>query len=186
LPFQFKSLFHRTLLTLIPFLLAVTVLYSVLINMAINNTEDHIAKRYLEREGAALINASPEFDDKKNILLSTSYLRSYRTTDPNLPQQYKNFTLGYFELEDSDKHILVISPPESEEKIYLELNESAFSSVGKNEGIIYSVLFAVAGLVIITSLIPAVITARLISQPISDLARETQKDWQPGQRTTNR
>ncbi|WP_299772536.1 HAMP domain-containing sensor histidine kinase [uncultured Pseudoteredinibacter sp.] len=98
---------------------------------------------------------------------------------------YQNYGLGYHELEDSGRHLLVATIPESEQIVYLELKESAFSSLDKNEGIIHSALLVVAGLVIITGLIPAIITARLISQPISDLAKETQEDWHSGKELSN-
>ncbi len=157
---------------------AVTILYSALVSMAITSTEDHIAKRYLEQELNAILAQEPSSDGQFQ-LPNTSYLNSFHENSANLPPSYLELGPGYHEIENTDRHLAIVKIPQSEKRIFLEMNEAKLSSLDQNEGIINSALLVVAGLVIITGLLMAIITARLLSKPIIDLALETKHGWRP-------
>ncbi|MDD1012087.1 sensor histidine kinase [Pseudomonas rubra] len=174
-----KSFFARALYTLLPFTVIVAVLYSLLIWTSITVTEDHIVNSYLDRE-VTRFQQNHARAPKQAQLPATSYLRSYWSNDQKLPADYRNLPLGRHELDDERTHVQVIYLPAAGQNLYIELDESQLSSLDRHANLLFSILWGVAGLVIIAGALLAVIGARHLAAPVTQLADAVNRGWQPG------
>lgn len=177
-----KSFFTRIFFSLIPFAIVVSGLYTLLIASSVYTTEDHVLRDYLHGEYQRFA-IQVEQEGKPISPPSTSYLHGYWQDDPKLPEDLRRYTAGYHELiseqPDQDRHLLVADIPNLKNRLYMVLMEQQFSSISQYEGVLGSILFTVAGLVIITSGILALIIARALAKPVSELAEDVSGKWQP-------
>jgi len=174
-----RSFFARALYTLLPFAVIVAALYSVLVWTSISVTEDHIVNSYLDRE-VARFQESYALAPSNTALPSTSYLHSYWGNDKSLPDGYRALALGRHELDDDRTHVQVIYLPAAEQPLYIALDESQLSSLDRHASVLFSILWGVAGLVIIAGALLAVIGARHLAAPVTQLADAVSRGWQSG------
>lgn len=154
-----------------PFAAAISVLYSLLLVSAIENTEDYISKEYLQREFDRF---ADEYRDNTAppALPRTSYLRSYWRDDLSLPSTYKALEQGLFESEDTSFQILVSAMPQSERQLVMVLDESSFSTIEQLTPSILSAISLIAVIVTVIAVLVAIFIARSLTRPISALARD--------------
>ncbi|WP_461536003.1 sensor histidine kinase [Spongorhabdus nitratireducens] len=180
--FPIKSIFGRIFLTLIPFMLLISVLYTWLVSTAFYMSEDYVLQDYLQIEYQSFLKDVEKNGDQAR-LPSNSYLASYWQDDPKLPKVYRRYSPGKYEVifDESDQNfqLLVAEVPEQHKAIYLILDEQRMSTLSRYESLLDSVLYAVAGLVMIASAVIAVVIARLLAKPITDLAEDVAADWKP-------
>lgn len=176
-----KSFFARALFTLLPFAVIVAVLYSTLVWTSITVTEDHIVNGYLDREVARFQDdfaRSPTETHRPN----TSYLHSYWESDSDLPLAYLQLSLGRHELDDQRTHVQVLYIAAAKQKFFFELDESQLSSMDRHASLLFSILWGVAGLVIIAGALLAVVGARHLAAPLTQLADAVSKGWAWGKK----
>jgi len=194
-----RSFFTRIFFTLVPFTVLVSVIYTILLTISIHGVEDYVIREYLEREYEQLEILVQE-EGENAQLPSTSYLKTYWHDDPALPEEARQYAIGYYELDNEDqndlhdrdhanKHIgfsyddhskhLLISPmlPDGK-KLYMILNEDRFSSISQHDSFLDSLLFIIAMIIIIASCFIALVIARLLSNPVKELAKDVSKGWQ--------
>ncbi|UVM57768.1 HAMP domain-containing histidine kinase [Pseudomonas sp. B21-012] len=176
--FPTRSFFARALYTLLPFTVIVAVLYSLLVWTSITVTEDHIVNSYLDREVARFQQNHASAPDQAQ-LPATSYLHSYWGNDKSLPDAYRELPVGRHELDDERTHVQVIYLPMAGQNLYIELDESQLSSLDRHANLLFSILWGVAGLVIIAGALLAVIGARHLAAPVTQLADAVSRGWQP-------
>lgn len=195
-----KSFYSRVIFVLVPFTVFVCILYSAFIRASIQFVEDQIITDYLQREWQAI--ESQNYKDPNGIVFpNTSYITSFTESDPNLPASFKNLSLGIHEfvhadaeigefpkvtvngynynLEDEDYHLLIETIPHSSRKAYLLLNENKLSSINQYEDLFLSIIYAIAGIVIIMGSLIAITLARYISNPIQTLNKELSESKPP-------
>ena len=195
-----KSFYTRVVLILLPFTVFVCVLYSLFIRASIQFVEDQIITDYLQTEWQA-ITVEYGVHQSASVLPNTSYITSFTESDPLLPQAFKGLSIGTYEFvhddaeqgefprvisdkvefnhEEHDYHLLIDRLSPDGEKIYLLLNENKLSSINQYENFVQSIIYAIAGVVIIMGSLLAITLARFISQPIQALNSEvSQSDWQ--------
>ena len=198
-----KSFYTRVVLILLPFTVFVCVLYSLFIRASIQFVEDQIITDYLQTEWEAIA-VQNSVDQSLNALPNTSYITSFTESDPLLPQTFKDLAIGTYEFvhddaeahefpkvalnemgihhDKHDYHLLVDRLSPDAEKIFLLLNENKLSSVHQYEDFVLSIIYAIAGVVIIMGSLLAITLARFISQPIQVLNNEvSQSDWNNSQ-----
>lgn len=173
-----KSFFARVLYTLVPFAVIVALLYSTLVWTSITVTEDHIVNSYLDRE-AARFEENFARSPTEAHLPTTSYLHSYWERDSDLPPAYLQLGLGRHELDDQRTHVQVLYIAAAQQKFFIELDESQLSSLDRHANLLFSILWGVAGLVIIAGALLAVVGARHLATPVTQLADAVSKGWDP-------
>ncbi|MBB6520077.1 sensor histidine kinase [Pseudoteredinibacter isoporae] len=172
--YPINSYFWRVLANLLPFSFFVVLLYSLLIEYSIYGTEDHIAHSYLKHElNIALQNDASE-------LPSTSYFKSYREGENEIPVEYQSFENGIHELPDRSTHVAVSNETSDGKRIYIVLDEDELGSLQKLDGPLHSTLFAIGCVVLFASFFIATFLARSLAKPIMDLAEDASVNWQPG------
>lgn len=172
--YPINSYFWRVLANLLPFSLFVVLLYSVLIEYSIYGTEDHIAQSYLKHElNIALQNDATE-------LPSTSYFKSYREGESEIPVEYLAFGNGVHELADNTTHLAISNQTSDGKRIYIVLDEDQLGSMQQLDITLHSTLFAIGSVVLFASFFIATFLARSLAKPIMDLAEDASVNWQPG------
>lgn len=178
-----KSFFSRIIYTLIPFTFLVTGIYTFLVSTSHYATEDYILRQYLQAEYEQFI-LRYQVEGNTVPLPSTSYLQGYWQNDARLDKDLQKFGEGYHELEsdheDNDRHLLVAKVLGTDQHLVLVLKESQFSDISQHEELRNSLIIAIAGLVIFSGVIIAIMIARNLAQPVNALSRDISKGWQPG------
>lgn len=179
MPSPTSSFFARVLCILLPFTAFVVLLYSVLVFTSITMTEDYVVNGYIDQEVQRFeqIYAS---NRSEAMLPTTSYMRSYWADDPDLPQAYRAFMPGSYELDDERTHVRVVHIPAASQNLYVEVDESQLSSLGNHISLLCSILWAVAGLVVIAGACLAVVGARHLALPVTRLAEAVKDGCLPG------
>ncbi|AJZ97389.1 MULTISPECIES: sensor histidine kinase [Pseudomonas] len=172
-----KTYFARVLYTLLPFTVIVVALYSVLVFTSITLTEDHVVNGYLDQE-VERFEQSYIKDPRNAVLPSTSYIHSYWEKDAHLPSNYRELVPGSYELIDERTHVRVVYLAAAGQKLYVELDESQLSSLDSHTSMLCSIIWAIAGLVVIAGTLMAVIGARHLAAPITLLANAVTGGWQ--------
>ncbi|WP_299775474.1 HAMP domain-containing sensor histidine kinase [uncultured Pseudoteredinibacter sp.] len=172
--YPINSYFWRVLANLLPFSLFVVVFYSVLIELSIYGTEDHIAQSYLKRELDRVLLEGP------SKLPSTSYFKSYRQSEGAIPKEYLSLESGIHELSDDNNHIAVAELTQHDDRIFIVLDENQLGSIHQLDNTIPSTLFAIGSIVLFASFFIAAILARTLAKPIVELAEDASVHWQPG------
>lgn len=172
-----KTYFARVLYTLLPFTVVVVALYSILVFTSMTLTEDHVVNGYLDQE-VERFEQSYIKDPQNTGLPSTSYIHSYWESDTQLPPSYRSLVPGSHELNDERTHVRVVYLPAAGQKLYVELDESQLSSLDNHTRLLCSILWAIAGLVVIAGTLMAVIGARHLASPITLLANAVTGGWQ--------
>lgn len=184
--FLTKSFFLRISFALIVFTIAIAGLYTDLLLTSIYALEDKLLQDYMTRELEEYTQLTQ--DDKKHASLpSTSYFKTYWEHDELLPDKYKNYALGFYEefsgLDvNEDIHLLVAKVDGHDSKLFMFLNEAQFSTISRNETTLRTLIYSVAGFVIITGIITATFIARRLSKPVTELAQDATADWYPNKR----
>jgi len=173
--YPINSYFWRVLANLLPFSLFVVVFYSVLIELSIYGTEDHIAQSYLKRELDRVLQEGP------SKLPSTSYFKSYRKSEGSTPAEYLSLENGIHELGDDNNHIAIAELPNHNDKIFIVLDENQLGSIHQLDNTIPGTLLAIGSVVLFASFFIAAILARTLAKPIVELAEDASVHWQPGQ-----
>ena len=164
-----NSFFVRILSILIPFSTLVAIIYSVLIWASISMTEDYIVKHYLKREFEAFEREYVQ-DASATPLPNTSYLQTFWGDSLELPDFAKPLSEGLHEIGDT--HVLIKKMSGTANKIYMILDESKMSSLDSFAPTTISLLWALAGLIIIAGAVVAIVMARIISAPVVQLAKD--------------
>ena len=178
-----RSFSGRIFFTLIPFTIVVAGLYTFLMSSSIYFAEDHILKEYLRTEHQKFSELVARSEHRPQPPF-TSYLKGYWEDDPGLPPQVLEFASGYHERisddPNEDQHLLIAEIPDSNQRLFLLLQEQHFSAIGRYDNVLNSILYTVAGLVVIASAILATIIARLLSRPVTELAEDVSSEWKAG------
>lgn len=163
-----KSFSASILATLLPFIILVSIFYSLLIFGSIRLTEDHFIISYLEREIALV---EQHFESAESFQLpTTSYLEGFLGRDNTLPEICQNKPVGYNQNHISGRHVMLRDIVNSDLQLCLVLDESMFISIKQHEEILAPILYIVGGLVLIASSLVAILIARRIAHPINQLA----------------
>lgn len=169
LQYPTSSFFARVLCILLPFTAFVVLLYSVLVFTSITMTEDYVVNGYLDQE-VQRFEQSYAWNSTQAPLPSTSYMHSYWANDENLPFGYRNLLPGSHELDDERTHVRVAYIAAAGQNLYVELDESQLSALGNHISLLCSILWGVAGLVMIAGAFLAVVGARHLALPLTRLA----------------
>ncbi|VVP69401.1 hypothetical protein PS918_00939 [Pseudomonas fluorescens] len=164
-----NSFFIRILYILIPFSTLVAIIYSVLIWASVSMTEDYIVKYYLKREFEEFEREYAQ-DGSSTLMPNTSYLHTFWSDHPELPGFVSSLAEGLHEIGDT--HVLIKNIPGAHNKIYMILDESRMSSLDSFAPLTISLLWTLAGLIIIAGAVVSIFMARIISGPVVQLARD--------------
>lgn len=169
--FPTDSFFARTLCALLPFMATITLFYSVLIWVSVNVTEDYIIFSYLNLEAQAFEERYAR-QGRATSMPSSIYLQGYWSADAEVPDFARQLALGHHEVSAGDVHVLVHAVAGASERLILVLNESELSQTEGFGAILFGLLCAMAGLILILGAILAIAIARALAQPVSQLAAE--------------
>lgn len=169
--FPTDSFFARILCVLLPFMATITLFYSVLIWGTVNMTEDYIISSYLKLE-AQSFQQRHALQGRATTLPNTIYLRGYWSGDAEVPVAARQLPVGHHEVDQEDIHVLVSAVAGASQLLVLVLNESELSQTEGYGSLVFGVLCAIAGLILILGAILAIAIARAIAQPVSQLAAE--------------
>ncbi len=166
------------MLTLMTFIVLLTVLYTVIISVAVGSIEDYILRAYLQNEQQAFISQYQQ--DPTVSLPSSSYLQVLPAGDVRLPSEVAALSPGEYELDIREGlHVLVTVIPGAE-NLYFMLEERQCSLATQFESRMQSALWLVAVCMIVLGVFLAIWIARKISRPVLLLAAELQADLPEG------
>ena len=175
LSFLTKSLFQRTIWTLVPFAAAIALLYSLLLMTAMESSEDQIVKQYLQREFERF---SADFESTSGgvTLPYTSYLSSHWVDDPGLDPNFRSLKEGLHESSNNQYQILVGIPAGSDRAIVMIVDEELLSTLDEMETPLIAAISIIGIIVTLFGGILATYFARKITQPIISLAEDASED----------
>jgi len=100
----------------------ISILYGLLVYNAMKYTEDDILTRRLILEAANYLKQVEQTPDTA-LLPNSIGLRSYLSSSPDLPSWLEVQPLGTRELHNMEKHIGVFAIPQTDQTLYIALNE---------------------------------------------------------------
>lgn len=171
MPFPTDSFFARILCALLPFMATITLFYSVLIWVSVNVTEDYIISSYLNLEAQAF-EERYALQGRATSMPNSIYLQGYWSTDIEVPDTVRQLPVGHHEVSEGNVHVLVHGVTGAPERLILVLHESELSQTEGYGAILFGLLCAVAGLILMLGAILAIAIARALAQPVSQLATE--------------
>lgn len=173
--FRIENFYERIFYAFVPFTVAVAILYTLMVSYAMLEVEDYVIHENLELELANIIQQTKQHREKP-ALPQTRYLRSYWQSSENLSPELKNLEPGIHEFtglrEENDFNVLVGEVPGINDRVYLVIDETRFSSLARYDDLVDVLLWLIAALVISAGIALATVIARRISEPVTLLARE--------------
>lgn len=172
-----KSFYAQVLRVLIPFSVGVVVLYSLLIQVAVNETEDYIIHKFLEADARRLLQEAESLQTNPQEL-DSAFLVDHLSTDSALPANYATLAAGAYELEDEQNHLLIAEIPHTNQRVYFIFNEESLSNIEAYEVFLDGGLFLLAfTLLILAGGVVSALIAKKLALPLERLVEELQQGW---------
>jgi len=149
----------------------ISILYGLLVYNAMKYTEDDILTRRLVLEAANYLKHVEQAPDTA-LLPNSIGLTSYLSSSPDLPRWLKEQPLGTRELHTLEKHVGVFAIPNTDQKLYIALNELDTSNLESETPVLILMLTGVGVLITFTGLMLGLFFSSQISKPIILLTQD--------------
>ncbi len=169
---------------------AICLLYSLLISVAVDQTENYLIGNYIEREHTRIsqlytsqsLAEKTKVDNNLDVWLTkfnqtiTEGMQVYASDSTKLPTLFKNLEQGMHEFFEQDFYVLVKPIAFNEKDIVLIYDETTISSVDRFFPLLSGVLTLISLIIILISLITAWLVSKKIAFPISNLSQQLKTD----------